>query len=207
METTNTDNQELSVTKFTGESKFGNIDDGMYQAMYKGYRPFHEPVTPWGERKGVRLMFEIISGPFKRKMISFKGNMFRNDDTGQWVIGKKSQLANAIRTITGGAETINAGHIGSQVFIAVENKICGPRSKRPGEKSANVKNILPLPVEMRIKIDTTPTPANTTPVPAFSAPAPVAQKPATQVPVAAGAPVSNPNLLNDLTDLSDFANL
>ena len=212
METTNTNNQEISVTDFQGVSKFGAVDDGTYRTMYKGFRPYHDTtgsfVAQYGEQKGYRLMFEITTGPFKGKMVSYKGKMYRNDDTGQWVIGKKSKLADAIRAITGGSETINASHMGSQVFVVVKNSIGGPTSKNPGKPFPNVKDVLVMPRDMMVDVSTLNVkrsePVATTPAPIT--PAAVVAK-AAALPLAPAQAVTNPDLINELGDLSDFNNL
>ena len=188
MEMTNTGDLSINAPK-----EYPVIEDGTYPAVYKGYKPFKED-GQWGHKEGVRLQFQIGgNGPFKGQYVSFKGNFFQDNQSGKWIIGSKSKLAEAIRVITSG-ETLNKGHEGTQVYVIVTVNTT-KTGKNAGKRYSNVSMVLALPKD-------------------YSAPAPAAQPAPAQQPAAVGAPTTqqtstpakNKDLLDDLSDLSDIGN-
>ena len=206
---------ELSISEKVRPSKFQLIDDGIYEGIYKGFAPYHDTKGTYGEKKGVRLMFEIAKGPFAKSMISTKSNFVQDSETGEWIIGKDTRLAHDIKTITGGSPRINPGHIGNRVYLVIKKS---PSKKDPSKIYSNIDSVMPLP-DGTIQAPVQQAPVQQAPVqqaPVQQAPvqqAPVQQAPMpTAAPVKAAAkpapvPVGNPGLLNELSDLADFDKL
>ena len=191
--------------------------------------PFDDPQTPWGPKKGVRLKFRIIKGPYAGQTISYKGQFFQDKDSGRWFIGSKSNLAKAIRVITGGEDTLNKGHEGMPVYVIVKVKILGPKSKTPGKEWSDVTDVVGYPDDEKATareiykqlqaqrasnsfqpqaqqtMNTAQPPAQPAPAAAQPVPAPA---PATSAPAPAAQATTqkqgSSELLDDLTDLSDF---
>jgi hypothetical protein len=164
-----------------------DITHNQTDAMYNGFKPFAEE-SQWGPKQGVRMQFKITKGKFLNQNVSYKGNFFQDQQTGKWVVGMKSKLAEVIRVITGGTETINKGHVGTKVLIVVK---CNT-SKKNGSVYANVESVLPMP-----KFDDAPAPVQQ--------PAPTMRTTTEPVAPQSTQPAAkNSTLLDDLTDLSDF---
>lgn len=181
--------------------EFPVIDAGTHAATYVGYKPFKED-GQWGHKEGIRLTFQILKGPFAGKFASFKGNYFQDESSGSWFVGSRSKLANAIRTLTNGGETLTKAHDGTKVFITTEVKT----SKNTGNPYSVITNIMPMPSEY----DTQPAqqpqrqPAQQPQrQPAQQAPAKPAPQ-AAQTQTANTAQPKNDDLLDELSDLSDF---
>lgn len=179
MDTKNNQPDELLIST---ASQFPTVTDGTYEAAYNGFKPFAED-TQWGPKQGARIQFKITKGKFINQTVSFKGNFFQDQQTGRWVVGMKSKLAEVIRIITGGTDALNKGHIGSRVLINVKTNV----SKKNGNTYSNVDAVLPLPQ------DDAPVAASVTQA-----------APAVQHTTPAAQPKPQSDLLNDLTDLSDF---
>lgn len=197
MDMTNTG--DLSIEK---QREFPVVDDGTWEAEYKGFKPFQED-GQWGHKEGVRLQFQITKGPFNKQYVSFKGNFFQDNQSGKWVIGRKSKLAEAIRVITGGVDTIGKAHEGTRVFVTVAKKV----GKTSGKPYCMVTSVIPMPKDYAAAqapapqqapaAQPAPAPQQTAPVPQPQAAAPVAAQPAP-------TPQKNSELLDELSDLSDF---
>ena len=209
MEMTNTGDLNIE-----SERVYPVVEDGTYEADYKGYKPFKEDGI-YGHKEGVRLQFQITKGPFKGQYVSFKGTFFQDNQSGKWNIGRKSKLAEAIRTITGG-EKLNKGHEGTRVYIVVTVNTT-KTGKNAGKRYSNVSMILALPKDYSAAPAATPAPAAAAPAPApvaqpapAPAPAPVAAQAAQTAPQAQPAPVTQPandDLLGGLEGLDDLSDL
>lgn len=193
-----TNQGDLSIEK---PREFKVVEDGTWEAEYKGYRPYKEDGM-WGHKEGVRLQFRITKGPFANEFVSFKGPFFQDQATGKYVVGRKSKLADAIRVITGGTDSLNKGHEGTLVFVTVVVSTAGDKAKKPGTRYSNVTAVIPVPRDY--------SPAQTMAAKAAPAPAPApaAAPAATPTPQTqpAATPVKNNDLLDELSDLSDFGN-
>lgn len=194
METTNTTG-DLSIDK---AREYPVVEDGTWEAEYKGFRPFKED-GQWGHKEGVRLNFKVTKGPHINQFVSFKGNFFQDNQSGKWIIGRKSMLAEAIRAITGGSESLTKGHEGTRVFVQVHVNTTktGPNA---GKRYSNVKTVIPMPKDYSAPA---PTP-QAQPVAAAPKPATPPQQPATQTVTRTEAPAKNADLLDSLSEMSDF---
>lgn len=189
MNMTNNGADELSINN--NAQLYITPADGVYPAVYSGFKPYAEDGM-YGHKEGARLQFKITGGKFANANVSFKGNFMQDQQTGRYVVGMRSKLAEAIRVITGGTESLNKGHIGTKVLIKVKTNV----SKKNGNTYANVELVMPMPAYE----DTSAAPA--TQQVAQTVPG-QAQVQATQ-PAAVAHQASNDNLLNDLTDLTDL---
>lgn len=214
MEMTNTG--DLSIEK---PRVFRTVEAGTWEAEYKGFRPYKED-GQWGHKEGVRLQFRVTKGPYANEYVAFKGAFYQDQATGKYIIGRKSKLAEAIRNVTGGAESLNKGHEGTIVFVTVA---VNPSKKDPNVRYSNVTAIIPIPKDYAAAAPAqaarppmvqapqapAPTPAPAAaPVQAAAQTAPgQAQMQATQ-PAAQTQPApeqaKNKDLLDELSDLSDF---
>ena len=188
-----TNSGDLSIAK---PREWPVVEDGTWEAEYTGFRPFKED-GQWGHKEGVRLLFKVTKGPFATNEVTFKGNFFQDNQSGKWIIGSKSKLAEAIRNVTGG-QSLNKGHVGTKVFVTVVVNT----SKSNGKRYSNVTAIIPIPKDYAPSSQPAQQQA-----PAQAAPAnPPAQaaKPASQAPAQQTAPSKNDNLMDDLSDLSDL---
>ena len=185
MEETNLSDDSLSIS----DVKLGGpiVDDGTFEAAYTGLEVGMGD-TKWGTKKYAKLHFEVQRGKFRGRKLSFRNNFVQDPETQQWVVGSKSKLADAIRTITGG-KNLDKSHIGTTVFITVKNE---PSKKGDGKIYSNIVAIIPKPS------DEEPEPvagrSAAAVAPAVAPAAKLAPKPA----------VKSEGLLDDLTELSDF---
>ncbi len=205
------------------------VPDGVYRALYKGFKMFMDN-TPWGEKKVVKMSFFLTSGPAKGSTLTFRGMMVREDSSGKWIIGSRSKLGAAIKSINPNGTSINEDFINTPVLVKVTNMV----SKRTGENFALISEVLPAPIEDKEvyqqpvqQVRRTVSSASGTPVyqkgeaqPRTSVQQPVSQQQSKPVPqrqatqgrVQAQNPVqqeeqAQPNsneLLEDLTDLGDY---
>jgi hypothetical protein len=191
---------ELSIRK--SNRKREHVAAATYEAAYKNLFSFMDDHPKWGKKMKARLYFVIVNGPEKGKTISFKGGLLK-DDAGDWFVGAKSKLADAIRTVTGGDEDIGDRHRGRRVLCSVKN---GEGASGPyhyiekllpatdGGRPTDESRSLTAKRENRADGPT----GDTTPEPD-------AETNGHQQPVAAA--VTNgggESLLNELTELSDF---
>jgi hypothetical protein len=192
MERTPTGSEELAISPMP---EYPVVEDGTYEATYNGFKPFAED-TAWGPKQGARLMFKITRGKFANQTVSFKGNFFQDSATGRHIIGMRSKLAEVIRVITGGTETINKSHIGTRVIIQVKTK----ESKKTGKRYANVDAVLQFPVGDQDAKQYTPQPQQV----AQTAPAQTQMQATQPAQTQAQQPAQKSALLDDLSDLADF---
>jgi hypothetical protein len=172
------------------------IPEGTYEAEYRGFKAFMD-TTPWDqkEKKVCRLMFKICVGPQKDQITSYKRIMVKTND-GRWVVGGKTDLAEAIRTVTGGTDNLTPEFVGRRFFIKVKNK----KSKTPHKESGEFRTYDFVDTVLQMPSSGTPAPA-----PAASAPAAAPAQPAAQAPAAAAnGAKKDSGLLDDLSELSDF---
>jgi hypothetical protein len=196
MDRMQTSEDSLTVTELKGGGGGGGVvlDSGTYEAEYMRMKLFMDN-TPWGEKKCVRLYFKITRGKYKDQATSYKGTLFLDNETQQWIVGSKSKLADAIRAVTGG-KTISPENAGTKVFVVVKKKT----SKQNREYSF-VDSIIPRPEEDGETLaESTEAVQRTAPTVARPAPA----RPATKPAIPAPADDSGDGLLADLTELSDF---
>lgn len=196
----------LSITNFgDNKGKDGKfpprktIPAGTYEAEYRGFKLAMEQTAQWGEKKTCRLMFKIVTGPMKDSVTSYKKFMVKTN-AGQWVVGGKTDLAEAIRTIAGG-DDLKPEHVGRRFFIKVTNRKGKKIDETTGQPKVydDIESFLQVPAGQETKVEA-PAPAPA----AQAAPAQAAAKPTpAQTPVPAGAPADN-GLLDNLTELSDF---
>lgn len=179
---------ELTVGSLGDKPKRAAIPAGSYEAVYQGLKVFIDD-SPWGKKKVVKLAFKLQGGPNDGVTVYYKGSMFKLD-SGDYVIGDKSELAQRIMAITGGNKTLGENHKGTRVIVGVKNQT----SKKNGNVYDFVDTVLQMPGGA-----------------AAAAPRPAAQPAAATTaaakPAAAPAPApkaANDNLLDDLADLSDF---
>lgn len=141
--------------------------------------------------KFAKLFFVITKGEHAGKTVSYRGNFFHTDE-GEWIIGGKSNLAEAIRAISRGGTILNESHKGLKCVVTVKNKT--------GDKGVYdfVDTVVAVPsddtkvdVEALIKHHTG---GDTSFPPAES------RKPAGAAPKTA----AQGDMLTDITDLSDF---
>ena len=189
-----TNNGELSVAK---PREYPVVEDGTWEAAYMGYKPFTDD-GQFGHKEGVRLQFKISKGPFVNQYVSMKGNFFQDEQTGKWLIGGKSKLAGLIRTLTGGSESLTKAHEGTKVFVTVVTKV----AQTSGKRYSNVTAVIPMPKDYAGTQTATP-PAQPAAAPAAQQ-TPKTQPAAQQIQKPAPAPQQNRDLLDDLSDLSDF---
>lgn len=188
MDITHNQTDELAISKV---AQYPVVTDAIYEAAYSGFKPFAEE-TQWGPKQGARLSFKITKGKFTNQTVSFKGNFFQDQATGRWSVGMKSKLAEVIRVITGGTETLNKGHIGSKVLISVKTNV----SKKNGNTYSNIDQVFPLPMDdTQTAVAAQVTAQAAQPAPAQAVPV----QPAQPAPA-----LQSSTLLTDLTDLSDF---
>lgn len=201
MERTQQSEETLTVTELSGggDGEYIAWDDGTYEAEYGGLKVFMDN-TPWGEKKAARLYFICTRGKYKGQKTTFKGLFFQDKETGAWVVGSKSKLADVIRAISGG-KTLSEDSKGLKVFVVIKSRV----SKKNGKTYSNVESVIPRPADddegVAKSAEETARPAAR---PAVRAAVPVqavrqAVKPS--IPV---APAASGGLLDDLTELSDF---
>ena len=194
MEMTNTGDLNIA-----SEKVYPVVEDGTYEADYKGYKPFQEDGI-YGHKEGVRLQFQITKGPFKGQYVAFKGTFFQDNQSGKWNIGHKSKLAEAIRTLTGG-ERLNKGHEGTRVYIVV-TVATTKTGKNAGKRYSNVSMVLALPKDYSAPA------AQQAPAPAQQpAAAPAANPVTAQAQAAPQAQPKNDDLLDGLDGLDDLSDI
>ena len=187
MEETNLSDDSLSIS----DVKLGGpiVDDGTYEAAYTGLEVGMGDSKLYGPKKYAKLHFDVQRGKFRGRKLSFRNNFVQDPETQQWVVGSKSKLADAIRTITGG-QNLNKSHIGTTVFITVKNE---PSKKGDGKVYSYIVAIIPKPSD-----EDGDTKA------AVAAPAARQATVAPAVKIAPKPAVKSEGLLDDLTELSDF---
>lgn len=200
METTRREEQvnELAIGSNTPKVI---VEDGTYEAELTNFKIGNE-VSKWGPKQFAKLNFKITKGQYTNVNVTYKGNFFQDQASGQWVIGPKSKLAEAIKSVTNGSVSLNRGHIGTRAFVKVKTYT----SQTSGERYSLVETIIAMPRDYSAAAQ-----------PAAPAAAPVAQpqpqpqpqvqasRPAPQAQAPAAKPAAqNPNLLDDLTELSDY---
>jgi hypothetical protein len=196
METTRREEQinELAVGPDTPKVI---VEDGTYEAELTNFKVGNE-VTQYGPKQFVKFIFKITKGQYTNINVTYKGNKFLDQASGQWGIGPRSKLAEAIKTITNGLSTINRGHIGTRVFVKVKTHT----SQASGERYPLVETIIAMPRDYSAAAQ-----------PAAPAAAPVARpqpqvqasRPAPQAQAPAAKPAAqNPDLMDDLKELSDY---
>lgn len=172
------------------ESEKVLITPGTYESEFIGVNIKMED-TPWGNKKAAKLRFKITSGTFIGQHVVFKAYYFNLPGTTTHVIGSKTRLAEAIRSITGGKTALTKENIGTRTFIKVKNHV----SKKTGETFPLVDSVIEMPSTYN--------------------PTPAAQAPKTQMATVANQtsqpvqPTQQPtqtdtNVLDELTDISDF---
>jgi hypothetical protein len=201
------DNGSLSITELGGKGGNGGdrpprvtIPEGTYEAEYRGFKVFMDK-TPWDnlEKKVCRLMFKVSVGPQKDQITSYKKIMVKTND-GRWVVGGKTDLAEAIRTVTGGTDNLTPEFVGRRFFIKVKNK-----KSKTAHKETGLFNTYDF-VDTVLQMPSTGIPA---PAPVQTQTAAVATNGAAAkaqlAPTAAGnGGNKDSGLLDDLSELSDF---
>lgn len=211
MDMTNTSQQSLSISEKTGANQdYIPYEDGTYEAKYTGFKLF-EDKSQWGTKKAARLYFEFTRGKYKAKKITCKGTFVLDKETGNWFIGSKTKLADYIKAVTGGGE-LNEKAVGRKVFLTVVN-VPIKNGPKKGEMFSGVTSIIPFPTDGDDVADVTA--ADVAAVAAPSAPsAPLSQVPrnvelarkleAAGLTKPAAETPKNENLMDDLTEFSDF---
>lgn len=208
METTRKEEQvnELSIGSNTPKVI---VEDGTYEAELTNFKIGNE-VSKWGPKQFAKLHFKITKGQYANVNVTYKGNFFQDQASGQWVIGPKSKLAEAIKSVTNGSVSLNRGHIGTRAFVKVKTFT----SQTSGERYALVEQIIAMPRDYSRAAQQAQPAAGPVAQQPQPRPQQVAQtapgqaqmqttQPAQQ-PRPAQAPAQNPNLLDDLTELSDY---
>lgn len=181
---------ELTVGSLGNKPKRSAIPAASYEAAYTGLRVFMDN-TPWGMKKVVKLAFKIAGGPHDGVNVYYKGSMFKLD-SGDYVIGDKSELAARIMAITGGGKTLNESHKNIKVIVGVKNQT----SKKTGDVYDFVDTVLRMPDSVQTVHPSVQQPA--------AKPAVTSQTAHGTPPAATVAKPVNDNLMDDLADLSDF---
>lgn len=205
------DGGSLSIGELSGgngqNQERKTIPEGTYKASYTGMKVFFEDTPKWGKKKAVRLMFKITEGPKDviGRVSSFKGLLSEIRETGAWVIGSKSQLADVVKAITHGGMNIDDRHKNTPVYIEITHS----KSKNP-DPETGLHKIWDFVTHVS-KIASDVNPADVAPAPSA---APAAQAPAATAPAQAPkpapapapvkAPETNAGLLDGLTELGDF---
>lgn len=167
------------------------VPPGSYDATYEGLKVFTNNGFK-GVQKIVSLRFIVTTGPEKGRTVFFKGQMYPND-SGNWIVGSKSRLAEAIRSITG-KDTIDATHKKTPVIVTVKhNKAKKPSADGTFRTYVEVDTIVARPNSERVAPQTQAQEARREAIPA-AAPAKTGSAPAAK----------NGDLLDSLTDLGDF---
>jgi len=205
----------VSVSEGKGSTaEFANLTPGAYEAKYNGLRVFDDK-TEYGPKKRCRLFFIITRGKFKDMKASFRGNYMQDRESKQWFIGAKSDLAKAIRVVSGGGKTIDDSHIGTPVCLVVGEIIKKDGTvytKKDGSPFYAIIGITPRNDDAAGG-DTDPAkaPASQVATPPAQTPDPVpakAQAPAQSVAVAEKKPEQKKEeaaLMDELSSLSDFS--
>ena len=203
METTRKEEQvnELAIGSNTPKIV---VEDGTYEAELTNFKIGNE-VSKWGPKQFAKLNFKITKGQYANVGVTYKGNFFQDQASGQWIIGPKSKLAEAIKSVTNGSVSLNRGHIGTRAFVKVKTFT----SQTSGERYSLVETIIAMPrdyvsaAQQQAQPAAGPVVNNTT---AGMQPQVQATRPAPQPAPQAAKPAqpANPNLLDDLTELSDY---
>ena len=183
----NTQVSELSIGG--GRAPRAVVPEASYEAAYKNLViKMNEKGYGGKPEKFAKFFFVITKGPQAGKVVSYRGNFFKTDE-GDWIIGGKSNLAEAIRGITRGKDVINDNHKGLKCIVTVKNKVS---DKGPYDF---VDTIVAVPGDdTRIDVDAL--------VKQFASAQ--AAKSAAAAPAAAAAAPTQGDILSDVADLSDF---
>jgi hypothetical protein len=197
METTRKDVEMSALTVGQGDKPRVCVEDGVYEAELTTFRVSKED-SPWGEKQYARLIFKIVKGKYENVPVTFKLAFFQDRDTGNYVIGSKSGLGEAIRVLTNGKGTLTKDLYGTRVFASVKTAL----SKKTGEKYCMVEKIMQMPSDYVQNTAATAAPQATVQAAPPAAPAPAGVNgPAAPAPAPAA---QKSGLLDDLTDMGDY---